>query len=67
MATPSKKSEQMEQAIASINGGVDRRTMIDADLCTSCGGPATDFKDELSKREFTISGFCQKCQDDIFG
>lgn len=67
MAEPSKKSEQVEQMIASINGGVDRRTMIDADLCTDCGGPATDFKDELSKREYSISGFCQKCQDAIFG
>ena len=67
MADPSKKSEQVEQAIASINGGVDRRTMIDADLCNACGGPATDFKDALSKREYSISGFCQKCQDAIFG
>jgi hypothetical protein len=66
MAEPSKKSEQVEQTIASINGGVDRRTMIDADLCTACGGPATDFKDALSKREYSISGFCQKCQDSIF-
>lgn len=23
-------------------------------------------KDELSKKEFRISGLCQKCQDDIF-
>jgi hypothetical protein len=26
-----------------------------------------DFRDELSKKEFGISGFCQSCQDDIFG
>jgi len=24
------------------------------------------FKDELSRREFKISGLCQKCQDDTF-
>jgi hypothetical protein len=38
-------------------------------LCPFCGCPITteDFKDELSKEEFKISGLCQKCQDDMFG
>jgi len=26
-----------------------------------------DFKNEISKREFKISGLCQKCQDKVFG
>jgi hypothetical protein len=26
-----------------------------------------EFRDELSLKEFTISGMCQKCQDKIFG
>ena len=26
----------------------------------------TKFKDTLSKKEFKISGICQKCQDKIF-
>jgi hypothetical protein len=26
-----------------------------------------DFKNEISKREFEISGLCQKCQDETFG
>ena len=26
-----------------------------------------EFKDEISHREFKISGLCQKCQDDVFG
>lgn len=25
-----------------------------------------DFKDALSKKEYLISGLCQKCQDDFF-
>lgn len=25
-----------------------------------------DFRDELSRREFKISGLCQKCQDSVF-
>jgi len=31
-----------------------------------CGGPAERFHDELSAREYTISGLCQRCQDAIF-
>lgn len=32
-----------------------------------CGGPAHTFHDPLSKKEYMISGLCQKCQDQIFG
>ena len=35
--------------------------------CVKCGEAAASFKDELSKKEFGISGFCQTCQDEIFG
>lgn len=37
--------------------------------CPFCGKKIdvnTEFKDELSKREFEISGMCQSCQDDFF-
>lgn len=27
---------------------------------------STEFKDELSVREFCISGMCQECQDEVF-
>jgi hypothetical protein len=27
----------------------------------------TEFRNEISKKEHLISGFCQKCQDDTFG
>lgn len=27
----------------------------------------SDFKDSLSKKEYCISGLCQKCQDQVFG
>ena len=35
--------------------------------CVKCGEAAVTFKDELSKKEFGISGLCQVCQDGIFG
>ena len=26
-----------------------------------------EFRDEISRKEFKISGLCQSCQEDIFG
>jgi len=34
--------------------------------CALCNKPALTFKDELSKKEFGISGMCQDCQDAFF-
>jgi len=31
-----------------------------------CGGIATTFTDNISKKEYDISGFCQNCQDRLF-
>ncbi len=36
-------------------------------ICLRCREKITVFRDELSKKEYDISGFCQKCQDTIFG
>ena len=38
-------------------------------LCIFCGKKILidEFRDELSYKEFTISGICQKCQDDPGG
>ncbi len=35
-------------------------------LCAWCGEPATLFRDEVSRLENEVSGFCQKCQDEVF-
>ena len=34
--------------------------------CVTCGKPAADFRDEVSRKEFGISGLCQRCQDEFF-
>ena len=34
--------------------------------CVCCGKAATEFRDEISKREYQISSLCQKCQDEVF-
>lgn len=35
--------------------------------CPMCGKEIKGFKDELSKKEFSISGMCQDCQNSVFG
>ncbi len=66
MAEPTRKSEAVEGILRALNDGTDRRTMITHDLCTSCMKPATEFTDDLSRKEYTISGMCQACQDGFF-
>lgn len=37
-------------------------------LCPICGEPINeeDFRDDLSRKEYRISGMCQSCQDGFF-
>ena len=68
MAEPTKKAPEIEGLIDAFNpSGRKRVNCIKQDICTWCGKPATEFRDELSRREYTISGFCQECQDQVFG
>jgi hypothetical protein len=68
MATPSNTHPAVTKMLDRV---ANRTASIKADVCVpkpiGCGGPATQFRDELSQREYTISGLCQKCQDVIFG
>ena len=40
---------------------------IASGLCPCCEFPVGTFRDEISAKEFEISGLCQTCQDEIFG
>lgn len=68
MAQESQKSPAMSEFLENMFG---RSTAIKEDKCipspVGCGGPATDFRDELSRKEYSISGLCQSCQDLVFG
>jgi len=70
MTTPSKKSNEMnaflEQFSKAMFGGIGRAASIARNTCVICKGDASSFKDELSEKEFTISGMCQTCQDETF-
>lgn len=49
---------------ANMIGG---RASLDAGKCPTCDGEITEFRNEISKKEFSLSGMCQKCQDRTFG
>ena len=59
--------EQAKDEMAFKLFGRSRTLAIAGNGCVKCGESAVDFRDEISKKEFGISGFCQACQDDIFG
>ena len=64
------KSPAMEKFLDTISDrmfGTQRTDAIVNATCVSCGKPADNFRDELSAKEFQISGLCQKCQDSVFG
>lgn len=71
---PTKKAPGIEQFLSTLLG-TSREGLIRANKCApkpiGCGaqltGTAADFRDDLSIKEYSISGLCQKCQDRVFG
>ena len=64
------KSDEMMEFLDSITKKSIGRTLSeswDKKICVWCGKPAIEFKDLLSVKKYTISGFCQECQDETFG
>ena len=49
--------------------GMSQTEAKEKNVCPFCHKPINmeDFKDQLSIKEFRMSGLCQKCQDDTFG
>ena len=65
--TPTEKSAGIESALTDANGGKNRRAYILAGKCIITGEDAGPFRDEISKREYEISGMGQKAQDELWG
>ena len=43
--------------------------LVEVGKCAFCAKQInikTEFRDELSRKEFEISNLCQKCQDNVF-
>ena len=59
--------EQYKEEMAFQLFGRSRTLAIAGNQCVKCGELAADFSDEISRKEYGISGLCQCCQDMIFG
>ena len=59
----------MNKEIMKKAGFGERVKLVERNMCPFCKKEIRqqDFKDELSRREYDISGLCQKCQDEMFG
>lgn len=63
----SERDPKLQKFIESVFP--DETSKIKEGKCPFCGEKIdvdNEFKDDLSRREFEISGMCQKCQDDFF-
>lgn len=50
-----------------VNHGFETEvTRVEQGLCPFCNKKPGPFRDEVSKKEFKISGLCQDCQDETF-
>jgi len=59
----SKKAFGISQSDAEKKGSL----MAVCVFCKKSIDPDKDFRNEISKKEFKISGICQDCQDEVFG
>jgi hypothetical protein len=59
------KTEEMKQAIEVAFPGT--ANLIANKKCPCCKSDIGPFRDALSKKEYSISGMCQSCQDAVFG
>lgn len=60
------KMEQYQEDISMMFFGRSVSLAKAGNQCVCCGKLATEFRDEISKREYRISSLCQHCQDEVF-
>ena len=66
----SNKTPEMEATLEDLGQllfGRSRQVAADNQSCMVCGTDANFFRDDLSRKEFSISRMCQSCQDKTFG
>lgn len=59
----------MNKKLMQAAGFGEEVKLVEGGQCPFCKKLVSNdsFRDELSRREFKISGLCQSCQDEIFG
>jgi len=54
-------------SFAIVPEAADRVIRGECVICRSLHIRNIDFRDNVSRQEYSISGLCQKCQDKVFG
>jgi hypothetical protein len=65
----SRKSPEMESILNKLANECFGRSRT-GKKCVTCGSTAVkaeDFRDDISRKEYSISMMCQCCQDQFFG
>ena len=61
------KLDQFKEDMGMQMFGRSRTVAMHNGQCVKCGEFNLEFKDEISRKEYGISGLCQCCQDIVFG
>ncbi len=61
------KRDPRLQAFVDKITGVSQAECEAAEICPTCRKPIGEFRNDLSRKEYEISGMCQSCQDSVFG
>ena len=59
------KTQEIKDFIEGVFPGTAKA--IEEKRCPLCRKPIGKFRNELSEKEYLISGMCQECQDSVFG
>jgi len=59
--------QQLKDGMAKDLFGMTQDQAYTTMKCISCKKDVIEFRDKQSRREYEISGFCQECQDVVFG
>ena len=54
---------------AASGKGMSRSAALESNRCARCGADASPstFRNDISRKEYTLTAWCQSCQDDFFG
>jgi uncharacterized CHY-type Zn-finger protein len=65
-----ERSKELKELVDKVGEQMWGNTLSDSHAksnCIICGEKAEVFRDEMSYKEYDMSGLCQNCQDKTFG
>jgi len=65
---PAEKAAGINDFLESLSSqlSVPRSQAFKEQRCVTCGKEATAFENDISRKEYSLSGMCQICQNDFF-